>query len=217
MPLLEELLRWADFGVHLAEPWNVVLTGRPNVGKSSLINALLGYQRAIVFDQPGTTRDVVTAETAFEGWPLLLADTAGLRETCEELEAAGIAMTRDRLEGADARLILVDLSQPPTPDDLQLIASWPGELVIGHKCDLGDQWQDQLPCDAIRASSVTGEGLELIQQRLVRRIVPEVPVAGTAVPVSRRQVRLLKSALDLLVTGDLTGASQQINRIFSDC
>ncbi|HEY4259176.1 MAG TPA: GTPase, partial [Schlesneria sp.] len=95
---LDSLLKWSRFGLHLASPWQVVLTGRPNVGKSSLINAMLGYQRAIVFDQPGTTRDVVTAETAFEGWPVLLADTAGLRETSEELEAAGIAMARGQLE-----------------------------------------------------------------------------------------------------------------------
>ena len=80
MAELNVLLTWADFGLHLTRPWSVVLTGRPNVGKSSLINRLLGYERAIVFDQPGTTRDVVTGETAFDGWPVLLADTAGLRE-----------------------------------------------------------------------------------------------------------------------------------------
>ena len=67
-----------------------MLAGRPNVGKSSLTNALLGYTRSIVFDQPGTTRDVVTATTAIDGWPIEFSDTAGLREGSEPLEAAGI-------------------------------------------------------------------------------------------------------------------------------
>ena len=78
---IREWLAWEDFGLHLTRPWNVVLAGRPNVGKSSLINALLGYTRSIVFDQPGTTRDVVTAATAIDGWPIELSDTAGLRES----------------------------------------------------------------------------------------------------------------------------------------
>ena len=72
------------------QPWRVVLAGRPNVGKSSLMNALVGFQRAIVCDLPGTTRDVVTATTAIDGWPIQLADTAGLRETRDEIESAGV-------------------------------------------------------------------------------------------------------------------------------
>jgi len=189
---LDDLLSWTQFGLHLSQPWSVVLTGRPNVGKSSLINALLGYQRAIVFDQPGTTRDVVTAETAFDGWPVLLADTAGLRETSEELEAAGIALARQQLERADARLVLVDLSQPATPEDETLIAEWPDAIVVGHKCDLPGRWQSTLPPSAIRASSITGEGLQEIQNQLVQRLVPRVPSPGTPVPISQRQVDLLE-------------------------
>lgn len=197
---LDELLSWAQFGLHLSQPWTVVLTGRPNVGKSSLINALLGYQRAIVFDQPGTTRDVVTAETAFDGWPVMLADTAGLRETTEELEAAGIALARQELQRADARLVLVDLSQPPTHEDEALLAEWPDAIVIGHKCDIGNHWQSALPATAIRASSVTGEGIDAIQQRLVEQLVPRVPPPGTPVPISQRQVELLERARTRLNT-----------------
>ncbi len=89
---LDAVLRWTDLGTHLATPWRVVLAGAPNVGKSSLINALLGYGRAIVFDQPGTTRDVVTADAAIEGWPITLADTAGLHDASDATESAGIAL-----------------------------------------------------------------------------------------------------------------------------
>jgi tRNA modification GTPase len=85
------LIERSDFGLHLVQPWKVVLVGRPNSGKSSLLNAIVGYERAIVFSQPGTTRDVLTAGTALDGWPVELADTAGLREPGDELEAEGVA------------------------------------------------------------------------------------------------------------------------------
>lgn len=210
----QSLLDWANFGLHLSTPWIVVLTGRPNVGKSSLINALLGYDRAIVFDQPGTTRDVVTAETAFEGWPVLLADTAGLREASEELEAAGIAKAREQLDRADARLVLVDLSQPPTAEDEQLIASWPDAIVVGHKCDLNDCWGSTLPATAIRASSVTGIGLDEIARRLVQQLAPRVPASGTPMPITERQASLIDAARGRLLAGDGSSARAQINAVF---
>ena len=77
-------------GRHLLTPFDVVLAGPANVGKSSLINALVGYNRAIVYDAPGTTRDVITAETAIDGWPVTLSDTAGLRDSDDPLEMAGV-------------------------------------------------------------------------------------------------------------------------------
>src|SRR6185369_14624432 len=85
---LRELARYAPIGRHLVEPWKVVVAGAPNVGKSSLVNALAGFQRAVVSDIAGTTRDVVSVPVAFDGWPVELTDTAGLREA-EGLEAAG--------------------------------------------------------------------------------------------------------------------------------
>src|SRR5207244_11945531 len=77
--LLDELARYAGVGRHLTAPWRVAVAGAPNVGKSSLVNALAGYQRSVVAPTPGTTRDVVTALLAIDGWPVELADTAGLR------------------------------------------------------------------------------------------------------------------------------------------
>ena len=78
---IEALLSHAATGLHLVHPWQVVVAGRPNVGKSSLINAIAGYRRAIVHSTPGTTRDVVSVQTAMDGWPVEISDTAGLRET----------------------------------------------------------------------------------------------------------------------------------------
>ena len=192
-----------------------VLTGTSYDVRSGLINALLGYQRAIVFDQPGTTRDVVTAETAFDGWPVVLADTAGLRDATEELEAAGIALARQRLEHADARLVLVDLNEPPTRDDESLIAHWSDAIVIGHKCDLGDRWQGRLPSSALRVSSVTGEGLEAIQRQLIERLIPRVPPPGTPIPITRRQTDLLNIARSELLSSNRSAAHQAIQKILS--
>lgn len=197
---LDRLLHWSNFGVHLTRPWRVVLAGRPNVGKSSLINALVGYSRSIVFDQPGTTRDVVTAETAFQGWPVQLADTAGIRDRADELELAGIERARRQLEGADCRILLVDTSQSPQDDDRQLLGEWPEAVVVAHKSDLPDAWGDACPETAMRVSSVTGEGVQELADRIVARLVPDVPPAGTAIPVMPRQIeclaRVRQAALD---------------------
>ena len=122
---LRELVGWTDFGCHLSEPWQVVILGRPNVGKSSLLNALAGFQRAIVFDEPGTTRDVVSTEIAIDGWPVRLLDTAGIRQGETELERAGIALAREQARSADLRLLVVDASQPLLPEDRALAATPP--------------------------------------------------------------------------------------------
>jgi len=196
------LLEWSDFGVHLSRPWSVVLTGRPNVGKSSLINALLGYRRAIVADQPGTTRDVVAGVTAFDGWPIELADTAGLRAAQESLEAGGIELARSKLATADLRVLLIDVGEPPQRDDETLLASWPDALVVAHKADLPDRWEGRLPGGAIRVSSRTGAGLAELMAAIIRRIVPREPPPGTPLPVSLRQVSCLRELQSGLEAND---------------
>lgn len=189
---IDQLLAWADFGIHLSTPWSIVLTGRPNVGKSSLINLLLGYHRAIVFDEPGTTRDVVTGDTAFDGWPVVLSDTAGVRQTSGELESAGIELARQRLATADLVIVLIDVSQAPMSDDEQLLRDYPNSLVIANKSDLQNQWHERIPPQAISVSCATGEGISELQRRIVDRLIPIVPTPGTAIPITERQVRLLQ-------------------------
>ncbi len=117
------LVRYAAVGRHLVEPWQVALAGPPNVGKSSLLNALAGYQRSIVSPIPGTTRDAVRATVALDGWPVELIDTAGLREAAG-LEAEGIRQTQEVLRRADLILWVADASAAQAglsarvPDDL---------------------------------------------------------------------------------------------------
>jgi tRNA modification GTPase len=191
---LDDLLAWADFGVHLTEPWKVAILGPANVGKSSLLNALAGYARAIVFDQPGTTRDVVTAETAFQGWPVRLIDTAGIRETACELESAGIARAQEQGTQADCQLVVLDLSLAPRPEDRALLAAWPHAIVVGNMADLPDAWGIQLPQGARKVSSLTGAGVAELADAIMKRLVPRVPDPGQAIPISVRQVELLRRA-----------------------
>ena len=102
----ETALSWAEFGRHLVEPWDVVLCGRPNVGKSSLMNALAGFTRSIVSEQAGTTRDRVTLETAIQCWPVRITDTAGVRDANDAIEKEGISQTLAAMDRADLVVVV---------------------------------------------------------------------------------------------------------------
>ncbi len=210
---IDSLHGWAEFGRHLTVPWNVVILGRPNVGKSSLLNALAGFHRAIVYDEPGTTRDVISTETAFDGWPVRLVDTAGLRVAVDPLETAGIALARDAGAAADGRLLLVDTSQSPLPEDRKLLADWPDSLIVAHKADLPDAWGGQIPNGALRVSARTGFGLETLMEAITKRLVPRLPSPGTAVPVAPRHVELLTVAREALFAGDVAACRNAIDRL----
>ena len=213
---LDLLTGWSSFGRHLTEPWSVVLAGRPNVGKSSLINALLGYARAIVYEQPGTTRDIVTAETAFSGWPVRLSDTAGIRDTEEQLERSGIELARQQMLHADCCVLLFDTSVPPDETDWQLISDWPEAILVAHKSDLLNRWDDSLPDNAISVSARTGHGLELLIRRIVERLVPQLPAPESAVPCTERQIRLLAEAKRAAEAAEIEAYRQALSRCLGD-
>ena len=199
---IQNLLDWEHLGLHLTAPWRIVLAGRPNVGKSSLINAILGYDRSIVFDEAGTTRDVLTATTAIEGWPFQFSDTAGIREQADELEAAGIQRAEQTLSQADCRVILIDTSQPAHPDDQHLLSQWNDSIMVAHKIDLPQLWNERLPEQAIPVSSITKAGIDVLLETLVKQLIPKVPSETTAVPVTKRQIDLLHQAATALTKQD---------------
>ncbi len=207
-----ELLRWAEFGLHLTQPWKVVLCGRPNVGKSSLINALVGFARSIVFDQPGTTRDVVTIESAIDGWPVEFSDTAGLQDAAEQLESAGVDRARRQLAQADLRIVVLDISRPPTEADFHLLGKWPDDLLMANKFDLPNEWKAGIPPHAITASALTGTGIDLLTSRIGRVLVPECPAPGTPIPVCERQITEIQRASERLAAGDLAAFRGQLRR-----
>lgn len=197
---LTELNRHAAVGRHLTKSWRVTIGGAPNVGKSSLLNAIAGYERCIVSPTPGTTRDVVTAIVALDGWPMELADTAGLRHGAEPVEAAGIAYASAALADADVRLWLLDASTTLVwpPADIGHV-----KLVI-NKIDLPAAWDLASAPAAQQVSALTGAGIADLCTALARQLVPDPPAAGSAVPFTEELCGSVTNALQHLATGDVS-------------
>lgn len=212
---MDDWLQWAEFGRHLTAPWNVVLGGPPNVGKSSLINALVGYSRSIVYDEPGTTRDVVTADTAFDGWPIRFADTAGLRHGAETVEAEGIRRAKARLAAADCQVLLTDVSRPPTDIGRQLREEFPQAIFVAHKTDLPAIERDDLPPGALPVSSLTGQGVDELAEAIVTRLISQVPRADQPIPFTDRQIELLTTAREAAKQGDSARAQTLLQQFLS--
>lgn len=127
---IAELLDTAPQGEMLREGALVVLAGRPNSGKSSLFNALLGVERAIVTTIPGTTRDAIEGAATFDGYPFRLVDTAGLRATHDEVEKIGIEVARRYVDAADVVLFCADADRPLDAEDLGFLSELPGRTVV---------------------------------------------------------------------------------------
>ena len=200
-------LDWSEFGHHLVVPWQVVLCGRPNVGKSSLMNALAGFTRSIVSEQAGTTRDRVTLETAIDGWPVRITDTAGVRETSDPIEQLGVQQTLIAIAEADLTVIVLDASEPLLAEDFQLLGlATRRRIVVAHKSDLPvaefvrilpDVADATIPENHIRVSSVTGQGVDSLLRAIATALVPELPPAGQPITVSRDQEQRLRGSRDL--------------------
>jgi len=209
---VQSLLQRAELGQRLVSGWRVVLSGRPNVGKSRLLNALAGYTRAIVAPTPGTTRDVVTVRTALEGWPVELADTAGLRDADDLIEASGIAMARTHQQAADLILLVLDGSEPLTEADRRLLGTHPEALIIASKSDLPPAWAPE-PIGALSVSAERGEGLERLGRAIADRLAPHPPSPGAGVPFRPAHIRRLRTALEAIEAGDLAAAGQALSEL----
>ena len=180
---LETLRTLIPLGRHLTSPWRVVLAGRPNVGKSSLLNALAGYARAIVHDQPGTTRDAVTVQTALDGWPVEFCDTAGLRESESPVEQAGVELALRKMSEADLGVLIFDASRPWAAEDQALQEKWPGAVRVHNKCDLPPSSAERP--EGLSVSALTGQGIDL----LARDNRPTAGSASAAAGVGRAVFR----------------------------
>ena len=212
---LNRLLERARLGLHLVNPWRIVLAGQPNVGKSSLMNALLGYSRSIVRDQPGTTRDMISTETAFGGWPVELNDSAGLGTGTDPVEKAGIQLAWNLIRESDQVILVFDATLPWTEEQQQLFSEIPSALVVHNKVDGNKLFLNQRP-EGLLTSTVSGQGIQELSARIEALLVPEPPPAGAAVPCDLDQVQVLREAMSSLVLGATETASSELRRLLSD-
>lgn len=188
-PLIHSSLEWSRFGEHLTRPFEVVLCGQPNVGKSSLVNAILGFNRSIVHDQPGTTRDVVSQTTAIDGWLVNLSDTAGLRETSDSIEATGIDYARRQIVDADCLVLVSDATQTAQDRSQPLAGNRHADLWVVNKTDLvlSSSAIDQ----ALLTSAQTGQGIAELLSAISRHLVPSLPPAELPIPVTPSMIQWL--------------------------
>jgi len=205
---IRQLLKSANEGKILREGITTAIVGRPNVGKSSLLNLLAGTERAIVTDIPGTTRDVIEEYVTVSGIPLRLLDTAGIRETSDVVERIGVERSRSALSDADLLLIVLNRSEPLHEDDRTLLAQTAGRqaVVILNKSDLPAQLDEAevrglLPGTAIVPMSVKeGRGMDELGQAIADLFFGGKLEGGEAAYVSNaRHAALLKQAEQALV------------------
>jgi len=159
---LDEVMRKSRQGSLLRNGIHVVLAGRPNVGKSSLLNRLAGEERAIVTAIPGTTRDALREAIQIEGVPLVVIDTAGLREAGDEVERLGVERTHKELERADLVLAVFDASSPN--HSIPLASS--ARIDVYNKIDLAPGFM--APEGSVAVSAITGEGMDRLRQAILR-------------------------------------------------
>jgi len=156
--------RAAAQGRALSEGLSVVIAGRPNAGKSSLLNALAGHAAAIVTEIPGTTRDVLRERIDIDGLPLRVIDTAGLRDAADVIEEEGVRRARSEMRRADLVLYLIDSGIGAAPGELETLPQEPPVLLVWNKIDIARPPDDSRPALAI--SALTGAGLPELRERL---------------------------------------------------
>jgi len=187
------LLATADHGRILRDGVRVVIYGATNAGKSSLLNRLLGYERVIVSDAPGTTRDTIEETVNLCGVPVRLLDTAGLRTSTSDIEREGIARTERSLQKADLRLHIIDRNAAP-PAHFEQNANG-NELLVLNKCDLPEhpEWKNT---NALRVSCLTGDGLGALENEIFSRISKQNLRPENALAINMRHRDCLRRALE---------------------
>lgn len=193
------LTKTARRGRILREGRHIGILGRPNVGKSSIFNALLGADRAIVTAIAGTTRDLLTERCDVLGIPVTLVDTAGLRDSDEAVEREGIARAEGVAQAADAVLVVFDASLGLRQDEAGLLTQTRGRprIVVVNKCDLVDQaalTPDAWPDGALFVSARTGEGIDTLRRALYEVLVGYEPVTDEVMVTNARHADLLARA-----------------------
>ena len=198
---IDTLLADAARGRMLREGATVVMAGRPNVGKSSLFNALLGTNRAIVTDVPGTTRDLVAERVDIEGLAVTLVDTAGARPTLDPIEREGVARSAQARAASSLVVVVLDQSEDMTDDDRQMLEATRERprLIVKNKsdcldcCDVSD-----LAEPVVDVSAQSGAGIAALREAIVRALTASEPLRDTPAITNVRHVALLDDAREAI-------------------
>lgn len=229
---LRGLISNADAGIVYRQGVRTAIVGRPNVGKSSLLNRLLGQSRAIVTAIPGTTRDTLEEAANIRGVPFVLVDTAGIVNSSDLVESLGVERSRRAIEQAGLVLFMVDVSEPLAAEDRDIAALLNGKsvLLLANKCDLPSRAEvSALPWKAARISALTGEGLPELEAAMADAALGGQSPGAEALLVTnprhkealQRAERRVAAAIDGLqahlpddfVTIDLTAALSALGEI----
>lgn len=202
----------------IREGRTVVITGRPNAGKSSLFNALAGAARAIVTEIPGTTRDLLTERVDVNGLALTIVDTAGLREARDEIEAEGVRRAKQAQSIAALTLVVIDGSEALVDEDRALLESVASRaLVVQTKADLPSQWSlDELHTrheKAVPVSAVTAQGFEQLKDRIAAALLDRDVLDETPAITNIRHLTLVedaRDAIDRALHALITGATEEL-------
>ena len=199
-----------------------VITGKPNVGKSSLLNALLGDDRAIVTSIPGTTRDIIQETITLDGLPVHLIDTAGIGDSDQEIERAGIERALEKIKHADIIVLVLDASRPLDHADYAVAALLAGKspIIVMNKTDMPSAWERGdstalLPADVIVAvSALHHAGISELKQAIARMIVSNHSISPSDILIAnarhRAALEKTRTALDQTITGLISGRAPEL-------
>ncbi len=186
---LEQTLATAKQGSLLREGAHIALVGRPNVGKSSLLNRLAGEEVALVSDVPGTTRDVIRQAIQIRGVPLHIMDTAGLRESGDEVENMGMARTHQTVGRADLILLLMDAGMGCSAEDQAIIAGFPADIPLLQVFNKADLLKNQAG-EGVYISAKTGLGIDELREQILKLIGWSNQEGGTFIARERHLIAL---------------------------
>ncbi|HUU90025.1 MAG TPA: GTPase [Phycisphaerae bacterium] len=201
--------RWRRCGRFLADPPRIVIAGRPNVGKSTLLNRLAGAERAITSEVPGTTRDYVEADAALAGLPVVLVDTAGLREAQGLVERLGVERAHEQAAGAALLLYLLDATEGVTAEDEAALARFSDRaLVVWNKADAAAGPFG--PPGALAVSALGGAGIEGLTEAVLAQLGYGATDPGEAVPFTGDQAEALARAQQLVAEAKIDAAREAL-------